>query len=75
MKKLIQETDFITDKCKDCEFSFRLEFMSTNVFYCSAKGSNKTENGFKKIKANDPACLTFKKRKPGEKIFTKWGYS
>jgi len=50
-------------RCKNCSVCMKLEYgTGRRFFYCMCKPSNITGCGFKKIKANDPACFRFRMR-------------
>lgn len=47
-------------RCKNCIHFIRQSYRSmATFFYCGQKRSNLTDNGFKKIKANDLGCSKF----------------
>jgi len=58
------------NRCKNCNNIYILEYPTCKFypkgrrfFYCKIKGSNRTFNGMKKIKANDPACRKYEGKK------------
>jgi hypothetical protein len=46
----------VTDFCRTCAFRTAYHYDHTVISYCQKQRSNRTENGFKKIKSKDPAC-------------------
>lgn len=45
-------------RCRNCVHLLRHKY-NTSYFYCGKQHSKMTNNGYKKIKANDPACQIF----------------
>lgn len=61
--KILIDLEKNKTRCKKCENFYILEYPSgKRFFYCQRKGSNRTDNGMKKIKANDPGCREFIKK-------------
>jgi len=50
------------EKCKNCKYIFYKEYNVKKIFYCSKRSSNRTENGYLKIKYNQLSCDYFKEK-------------
>ena len=48
------------EKCRQCHHFFRTQYYGYRANYCRAIKSGRTDNGFLKVKALNPACQHFK---------------
>lgn len=48
------------DKCKHCKHLVKHQYSPKHVYYGKIR-SNRTQNGYKKIKKNNEACIAFEK--------------
>lgn len=58
-----EQIPVVTNNCKDCEHRQRWECNSKVFQYCGIRKSNRTNNGFLKIKCKDAACSLFEPQK------------
>lgn len=62
--KSSEKTDYklLNDHCRQCYWAQAWECGAKVFYYCGKRKSNRTDNGLKKIKLKDLACLLFEKK-------------
>lgn len=63
LKPTIIPDPFPGKTCRECSNRERWECNSKVIQYCGVIRSNRTQNGLKKIKVTNKACVHFKARK------------
>lgn len=55
-----QPTKAHGNTCNNCKFAVAYQYGAKYFWYCTKQSSRRTDNGYKKIKARNPACTLFK---------------